>query len=78
MKKAAKGLEALKNTNPQETLRKGEPQDEKPQRDKVVFSLHLPSETHEQLREISFHERTSMTKIIQEGIALALKKRGIE
>lgn len=76
MKKTAKGLDALKQTKP--TPRKeSAPEPEKTTREKVVFSLHLPADIHQQLREVSFHERISMTKIILAGVEAELKKRGM-
>lgn len=82
-KKKAAGLDALKNlsiptpatapvqvanTVPAPTPRKN---------DKVIFSLHLPETAHNKLRELSFHERQSMTKLILEGVDLLFAKRGI-
>jgi hypothetical protein len=42
-----------------------------------VFSLHLPEAAHAKLRELSYHERQSMTKLILEGVDLLFAKRGI-
>ena len=77
-KKAAAGLDALKHlatpptspTPPQPAAANGKP-------DKVVFSLHLPEAAHTKLRELSFHERQSMTKLILEGVDLLFATRGI-
>jgi hypothetical protein len=42
------------------------------------FPLHLPLPVHSALREIAFHENTSMTKIILEGVDEVLKNRGLK
>lgn len=49
----------------------------KSKQDKVIFSLHLPEQAHSQLREMSFHERQSMTQLILEGLDMLFKKRGL-
>lgn len=79
-KKAMAGLDALKHlatppsspTPPQPVAPEasGKP-------DKVVFSLHLPEAVHAKLRELSFHERNSMTKLILEGVDLLFAQRGL-
>lgn len=79
-KKAMAGLDALKHLatpstspippEPEEREANGKP-------DKIVFSLHLPEAAHAKLRELSFHERQSMTKLILEGVDLLFAKRGI-
>lgn len=79
-KKAMAGLDALKHlatppTSPTPTQPVAPEANSKP--DKVVFSLHLPEAAHAKLRELSFHERQSMTKLIMEGIDLLFAKRGI-
>lgn len=79
-KKAAAGLDALKHlatppTSPDPPLPAAPEASNKP--DKVVFSLHLPEAAHAKLRELSFHERQSMTKLILEGVDLLFAKRGI-
>ncbi|WP_020397224.1 hypothetical protein [Thiolinea disciformis] len=79
-KKAAAGLDALKqlatppvsNTMPQPSASES---NDKP--DKVVFSLHLPEVAHSKLRELSFYERNSMTKLILEGVDLLFSQRGL-
>ena len=42
------------------------------------FPLHLPLSVHGVLREVAFHENTSMTKIILEGVDAVLKTRGLK
>lgn len=74
------GLDALKHlatpaTSPTPTQPAAPETNSKP--DKVVFSLHLPEAAHAKLRELSFHERQSMTKLILEGVDLLFAKRGI-
>lgn len=73
-KKQVAGLEALKKTKPnnETTTVKKVPSE------KVIFSLHLPKEDHERLREVSFHERQSMTKLLLEGLDLLFEKKGIK
>ena len=44
---------------------------------KVPFSLHLPEEAHSKIREIAFHERVTMTKLMLEGIDMLLENRGL-
>ena len=79
-KKAMAGLDALKHlatppTSPTPPQSVAPEANSKP--DKVVFSLHLPEAAHAKLRELSFHERQSMTKLILEGVDLLFAKRGI-
>jgi hypothetical protein len=79
-KKAMAGLDALKHlatppTSPTPPQPVAPEANGKP--DKVVFSLHLPEAAHAKLRELSFHERQSMTKLILEGVDLLFAKRGI-
>lgn len=81
-KKKVAGLDALKNlsspkTEPLLAEKEEKPKDPTPKNKKTIFSLHLPSEVHEQLRELGFHERTSMTKLLLEGADLLFKKRGL-
>ena len=79
-KKAAAGLDALKHlATPQASPAPPSPAAPEPSSkpDKVVFSLHLPEAAHAKLRELSFHERQSMTKLILEGVDLLFAKRGI-
>ena len=45
--------------------------------EKVAFSLNLPEEAHTKLRELSFHERESMTQLILEGVDMLFKSRGL-
>lgn len=45
--------------------------------EKVAFSLNLPEEAHTKLRELSFHERQSMTQLILEGVDMLFKSRGL-
>lgn len=44
---------------------------------KTYFSLGLPAEAHEKLRELSFHERTSITQLILEGVDRLFESRGL-
>ena len=79
-KKAMAGLNALKHletplTSPAPPQSVAPEANSKP--DKVVFSLHLPEAAHAKLRELSFHERQSMTKMILEGVDLLFATRGI-
>lgn len=81
-KKAMAGLDALKHLEtpltsptPIQSVAPAPEANSKP--DKVVFSLHLPEAAHAKLRELSFHERQSMTKLILEGVDLLFAKRGI-
>lgn len=78
-KKAMAGLDALKHlTTPTTTTSPSEATQAADKRaDKVVFSLHLPAHAHAKLRELSFHERNSMTKLILEGVDLLFAQRGI-
>ena len=81
-KKAAAGLDALKHlATPQASPAPLQPAAPEPapsnKPDKVVFSLHLPEAAHAKLRELSYHERQSMTKLILEGVDLLFTKRGI-
>ena len=81
-KKAAAGLDALKHlATPQASPAPLQPAAPEPapsnKPDKVVFSLHLPEAAHTKLRELSYHERQSMTKLILEGVDLLFAKRGI-
>lgn len=84
-KKAAAGLDALKNLQapkePEAPAAQPEPvakpRQETGKSGKVVFSLHLPEEAHNKLRELSFHERNSMTKLILEGVDLLFAQRGL-
>lgn len=81
-KKAAAGLDALKHlATPQTSLAPQQPAAPEPipssKPDKVVFSLHLPEAAHAKLRELGYHERQSMTKLILEGVDLLFAKRGI-
>lgn len=66
-----------KTTRTQATSKAPSPTLSEEKKTNAVFSLHLPSDAHEKLREISFHERISMTKLINEGIDLLFEKRGI-
>lgn len=45
--------------------------------EKVAFSLNLPEEAHTKLRELSFHERQSMTQLILEGVDMLFESRGL-
>ena len=79
-KKKAAGLDALKHletppASPTPPQPAAPAVSDKP--DKVVFSLHLPEAAHAKLRELSYHERQSMTKLILEGVDLLFAKRGI-
>lgn len=79
-KKAAAGLDALKQlaTPPSSpTLPQPAAPEANDKPDKVVFSLHLPEAAHAKLRELSFHERNSMTKLILEGVDLLFAQRGL-
>lgn len=81
MKKKAAGLEALKHTTKDKIVPSIQDQPEdtaSKKKDKVIFSLHLPTEEHEKLRELSFYERKSMTKLLLEGLELVFKERGIK
>lgn len=49
----------------------------KVKQEKVAFSLHLPEEAHSKIREISFHERISMTQVVLEGVDLLFESRGL-
>mgnify|MGYP005991687695 CR=1 FL=1 len=44
---------------------------------KTYFSLGLPAEAHEKLRELSYHERTSITRLILEGVDRLFENRGL-
>lgn len=78
-KKKAAGLDALAHVAipSKETMKKQESK-QPPVKKTKPFPLHLPLEVHQTLREIAFHEHTSMTKIILQGIDIVLKQRGIE
>ncbi len=39
--------------------------------------VNMPVEVHQALREISFHSRVSMTKLILEGVDSVFKARGM-
>ena len=80
MKKKAAGLDALKQTQPlqDQPSTVTEPAPEKKKSDKTIFSLHIPRESHDKLRELSFHERQSMTKLLLEGLDLLFEKRGVK
>lgn len=83
-KKKAAGLEALKQlSNVEESSKIPEVTSSlkpKPKKgkDKVIFSLHLSSQAHEKLRELSFFERQSMTRLLLEGLDMVFEKRGIQ
>ncbi|RVU81569.1 hypothetical protein EOL70_26380 [Leucothrix sargassi] len=49
----------------------------KVKKEKTAFSLFLPEEAHEKLRELAFHERDSMTQLILEGVDLLFESRGL-
>lgn len=49
----------------------------KVKQEKTAFSLFLPEEAHEKLRELAFHERDSMTQLILEGVDLLFESRGL-
>ncbi len=81
-KKKVAGLEALKNISipemePPKPKRKAQQKPTTTKGKKVIFSLHLPAEAHEQLRELSFHEHISMTKLLLEGVDELFQKRGL-
>ena len=78
MKKKAAGLDALKQTQPVQDQPAKETPPEKKKSDKTIFSLHIPRESHDKLRELSFHERQSMTKLLLEGLDLLFEKRGVK
>lgn len=63
-------------TAPQKTSSQSEESPSPAPKDKV-FSLHLPVEAHAKLRELSFHENISMTKLALEGIDMFFVKRGL-
>lgn len=73
-KKKVAGLEALKKAKP----KKQKLAKKKVISEKVIFSLHLPKEDHERLREVSFYERQSMTKLLLEGLNMLFEKKGIK
>ena len=84
-RKKAAGLDALKNLSATQghaltdmLVSKPETeQGETKKAGKVVFSLHLPKSAHSKLRELSFHERNSMTQLILEGVDLLFAQRGV-
>lgn len=79
MNKKAAGLDALKQTQPlQAQPATTEAPPEKKKTKKPIFSLHLPKESHDKLRELSFHERQSMTQLLLEGLDLLFEKRGVK
>lgn len=78
MKKKAAGLDALKQTQPVQEKPEATTPPGKKKSDKVIFSLHLPRESHDKLRELSFHERQSMTKLLLEGLDMMFEKRGVK
>lgn len=49
----------------------------KAKKNRVIFSLHLPPSVHEKLRELSFHERITMTQLALEGIDKLFAERGL-
>ena len=82
MKKKAAGLEALKQTipeaAPEQKIEELPTPKQSTKKEKVIFSLHIPTQAHEKLRELSFFERTSMTKILLEGLDAVFEKRGVK
>jgi hypothetical protein len=44
-------------------------------RDVQKFSIYLPTAAYEQLRAIAFEERTSINKLVLEGVERLLAKR---
>jgi len=46
-----------------------------PERDVQKFSIYLPTAIHERLRTIAFEERTSINKLVLEGIEQLLAKQ---
>lgn len=78
-KKSVAGLDALKQTKVEVVAEDvSPPPAKKTKRDTTIFSLHLPTEMHSKLRELSFHERQSMTKILLEGLEKVFEDRGIK
>ncbi len=79
-KKKAAGLDALANVK-SEVIDKPvileAPIKKSTEKKTKSFPLHLPLETHKVLRELAFHEDTSMTKIILEGVDVVFKERGL-
>lgn len=79
-RKKAAGLEALAHI--EQPIGHSETPDEPPAQSTVKktksFPLHLPLEAHEALREIAFHERTSMTQVILQGVDTIFKARGLK
>jgi len=81
------GLDALKNaganiqgevvqeTAPVEAVVAAAP--DKSKGKNKAFPLHLPVEVHEALRELSFHERKSMSVLLREGVDFVFKNRGM-
>lgn len=45
------------------------------ERDKQKLSLYVPRTVHEALRRIAFEERTSINKLVLEGVEHMLAKR---
>ncbi len=45
------------------------------ERDVQRFSVYLPTATHERLRIIAFEERTSINKLVLEGVEQVLTRR---
>jgi len=45
------------------------------ERDKQKLSLYVPRTVHEALRRIAFEERTSINKLVLEGVEQMLTKR---
>ncbi len=79
-KKKAAGLDALANIK-SEVIEK--PVLEAPiikttEKKTKPFPLHLPLEVHKVLRELAFHEDTSMTKIILEGVDAVFREKGLK
>lgn len=44
---------------------------------KTSFLLSLPDEAHAKLRELAFHENTSMTQLALEGVDYLFESRGL-
>lgn len=78
-KKKTAGLDALKNISKDNIEDPILPLDSPPtkQSNKKPFPLHLPLEVHDALREMSFYQRKSMTKLVLDGIDLLFEKNGL-
>jgi|WetSurMetagenome_2_1015567.scaffolds.fasta_scaffold190665_2 hypothetical protein len=46
------------------------------EQDKVSFHLNINKKLHEELRQIAFYEKSSITALLLEGLATVLQKRG--